>query len=325
MRYRHLSPFAITTASVLICSRLSFYRSHAAAFQNQQHYRHRRTRHVPRPPPPSSSSSSELEVEKKFRIADELSATRVEGTLASLGFDRVGREEEFVDWYFDLPAPHWHFSLRDVWIRYREKKIDIAGGWGWRGAWQVKRGIRKRDDSGLQGSDGDGITVYKELQGRDAKALILDMLSESESMEALVLALGKDSSPSLSPLPCLQYGEYDVPYLAGTERLVPFARLLTIRTCYLDTTNEGEFYNLKVDIDRTDAGYMVGEVEAVFNDSSVDQSEIEVAKENISKLVDLLSGNDDGDGSPIGKLEYYMIKYQRDHYDACVKSSVIIN
>ncbi len=321
MKYRHLSPFANTTASILICSRLAFYRSHAAAFKDQQH-RHRQTRHHVSPPPltSSSSSSSEIEVEKKFRIADELSATRVEATLASLGFDAL-REEEFVDWYFDLPAPHWHFSLRDVWVRYREKKIRIAGGWGWRGAWQVKRGIRMRDDSGRQGSDGDGITVYEELQGRDAKALILDMLSKSKSIEGLDIALGKDSFPTF-PVLCSRYAGYDVPYLERAERLVPFARLVTIRTCYLDTTNEGEFCNLKVDIDRTDAGYMVGEVEVVFDDLSVEHSTIEMAKENISKLVALLSGNDDGDGSTIGKLEYYMIKHLRDHYDACVKSSV---
>ena len=263
-------------------------------------------------------------MEKKFRIADELHATRVEVTLASLGFERVGSEEEFVDWYFDLPGPHWHFSLRDVWIRYRERKIGIDGGWGWRGAWQVKRGIRTKDDSGQQGREGDGITVYEELQGRDAKALILDLLSESAGMEGLDAALGKVLSPTRSSLPDSQYDGYDVPYLAGAECLLPFARLLTKRTRY-ETTNDGIFGNLKVDIDRTDVGYMVGEVEAVFENFSDEQSYVELAKEKISKLVDLLSCDNEGNDSTMSKLEYYMIKNQRGHYDACVKSSRILN
>ena len=258
-------------------------------------------------------------MEKKFRIPDEGSAARVERTLASLGFERVGRGEEFVDWYFDLPAPHWHFSPRDVWIRYREKKISVANGWGWRGAWQVKRGERTTA-AGREQRESDGITVYEELQGRDAKVLILDMLSELVGTGTFDAALEKDASPALGS----HYGGHDVPYLPGAERLVPFARLLTMRTCY-ETKNDGEFSNLKVDVDRTDFGHMVGEVEAVFGDISVDQSHVQAAKEKISKLVDLISSEGERDGSTMGKLEYYLINNQRDHYDACVKSGVILN
>ncbi len=255
---------------------------------------------------------------KKFRIPDEDSATRVERTLASLGFERVGRGEEFVDWYFDIPSPHWHFSLRHVWIRYREKKITVANGWGWRGAWQVKRGERTTAAGPEQG-DSDGITVYEEFQGRDAKVLILDMLSELGGTGTLDAALEMDVSPSLGS----HYGGHDIPYLAGAERLVPFARLFTMRTCF-ETTNDGEFSNLKVDIDRTDFGQMVGEVEAVFGDFS-DQSHVQAAEEKISKLVDLISSEGERVGSTMGKLEYYLINNQRDHNDACVKSGVILN
>ncbi|KAL3778880.1 hypothetical protein ACHAW5_007371 [Stephanodiscus triporus] len=295
---------------------LLFFRSYAVAFHHRQYERHHQTRQMS-----SSSSSSELEVEKKFRIPDELSAARATRTLESLGFKRVGHGEEFVDWYFDMPAPHWHFSPRDVWIRYREKKIRVATtGWGWRGVWQVKRGNRATD--ARRQRESDEIAVYEELQGSDAEVLILNMLSELGDVGTLDAASEKDES-TLSPILGSHYGGYDVPYLAGAERLVPFARLLTMRTSY-ETTNDGEYGNLKVDIDRTDFGHMVGEVEAVFGDFSVDLSHVEAAKEKISKLVDLISSQGEL-GSTIGKLEYYLINNQRDHYDACVKSGVLLN
>mmetsp|Transcript_24631 Transcript_24631/g.59399 ORF Transcript_24631/g.59399 Transcript_24631/m.59399 type:complete len:181 (-) Transcript_24631:2-544(-) len=102
---------------------------------------------------------SELEIEQKFSIPDVQTARKMKQTLTSFGF-KISRNEEFVDWYFDLAAPHWHFSLNDCWFRYREKKIKITNNWGWRGTWQVKRG--KRDEHGS-----DGMTVYEELQGND--------------------------------------------------------------------------------------------------------------------------------------------------------------
>jgi hypothetical protein len=61
-----------------------------------------------------STNQSELEVEKKFPIFE---STNLKQTLTSLGFEMT-HQEEFVDWYFDLPAPIWHFTLSDIWIRY---------------------------------------------------------------------------------------------------------------------------------------------------------------------------------------------------------------
>ena len=74
-----------------------------------------------------STSSSELEIEKKFSIRD---VKQVEQRLSSLGFD-ITHRENFVDWYFDLPAPY--FSLQDCWFRYREKKVKVMNNYGWRG------------------------------------------------------------------------------------------------------------------------------------------------------------------------------------------------
>lgn len=96
----------------------------------------------------SAESDVEIEIEKKFAVNDQTSAI-----LKSYGFDVV-KKEEFVDWYFDLPAPQWKFCLDDCWFRYRELKVKIMNNWGWRGAWQVKRGRK-----GMQGTD--GITTYE--------------------------------------------------------------------------------------------------------------------------------------------------------------------
>lgn len=252
---------------------------------------------------------SELEIEQKFSIPDVQTAKKMEQTLTSCGF-KVSRKEEFVDWYFDLAAPHWHFSLNDCWFRYREKKIKIMKNWGWRGAWQVKRGKKEEHDS-------DGMTVYEELQGKDAKEFILQSV--------LATTAESDIDPPNSSFDS-QYDGYDIPYLAGAEMLVPFARLETLRTSY-EAENDGEFSALRVDIDKTGFGYMVGEVEAVLNDVSEEKVQVKAAKENIRKLVNLITSDVETDKLRVamGKLEYFLINNQRDHYDACVKSGVLMN
>lgn len=95
-----------------------------------------------------AESDVEIEIEKKFAVNDQTSAI-----LESYGFGVV-QKEEFVDWYFDLPAPRWKFCLDDCWFRYREKKVQVMNNWGWRGAWQVKRGRKGRRET-------DGVTTYE--------------------------------------------------------------------------------------------------------------------------------------------------------------------
>ncbi|KAL9190950.1 hypothetical protein ACHAXT_000656 [Thalassiosira profunda] len=258
-----------------------------------------------------AAASSELEIEKKFPIPDAAAAARIEERLSALGF-RASRREEFADWYFDLPAPGWHFSLNDCWFRYREKKVKVLNNWGWRGAWQVKRG--------RTGEHADGLTVYEEMQGKEAKELMLDMLAELGDIKQHPAASEDDTSP---PWSAFDAG-YDVPHLAGAESLVPFARLETFRTCY-EPTEGCPFGSLKVDIDKTDFGYMVGEVEAVLGDGSDDKASVDEAKESIRKLVTMIASEDESEKSSqaMGKLEYYLIKNHKDHYAACVEAGVI--
>lgn len=270
----------------------------------------------------SSSEGPELEIEKKFSIPDAEAAKKMEKRLASLGFE-VTRREDFVDWYFDLPAPHWHFSLMDCWFRYREKKVKVMNNWGWKGAWQVKRG-QKKEDGGDDTMENDGMTVYEELQGKDAKELILNMIAELGDISSV------DETSSSSASNNMHY-DHDIPYLAGAERLVPFARLETFRTCYETTKSDEEFSSLKVDVDKTNFGHMVGEVEAVIKDDDADDKmQVDAAKKQITKLVNLISSEcattsttAPDSMAAIGKLEYYLMNNQPEHYNACVKAGVI--
>lgn len=257
---------------------------------------------------------SELEVEKKFPVSEDPTAfTNLKQTLISLGFEQT-HQEEFVDWYFDLPAPNWYFSLNDIWIRYREKKWKMNNNYGWRGTWQVKRGGATESNR----KENDGMTVYQEYQGVAAKEMILDLLCNIDE-ESCNLNFEESEV-----LPSSEYN--DVPHLDGAEKLVPFSRFKTFRSCWQIPENGccTEFQGLKVDIDKTDIGYAVGEVEAVFQAGS-DAAEVELQKENIRKLVDLLTsgGADDTSAMSMGKLEYYLQKNCKVHYNACVESGVI--
>lgn len=269
---------------------------------------------------PTQLYSSELEIEKKFCIPNEQSASRLEQTLTSLGFT-ISHTEEFVDWYFDLPAPNWHFVLNDCWFRYREKKVKVLNNWGWKGSWQVKRGNKKVGSRG-----NDGMTVYEEFQGEDAKKLIRDMVLQQSCLLEVVGASSETDAPTSSSTLNSNYDGHEVPYLSGAESLVPFARIETLRKCF-EAANDNEFSDLKVDIDKTNFGHMVGEVEAVVDDGSNDKARVDAAKEKISRLVDLILIKSELDCSvdAIGKLEYYLINNRRDLYDACVKAGSLVN
>jgi len=248
----------------------------------------------------AESNNVEIEIEKKFSVNDQTSAI-----LKSYGFDVVA-QREFVDWYFDLPAPQWKFCLDDCWFRYRELKVKVLNNWGWRGAWQVKRGRKGTQDT-------DGITTYEELQGKAAKELILDLLSEVTVNESI-----GDNGTSYS-----QYSTHDIPHLEGGEQLVPFARIETFRTCWEATTSANEFSGLKVDIDKADSGYMVGEVEALCDGVS-SQEDVENQKEKIRKFVNLITRESRvGAETPSGKLEFVLMKDNPELYMKCIKAGVI--
>ncbi|KAL3780042.1 hypothetical protein HJC23_012054 [Cyclotella cryptica] len=280
---------------------------------------------------PPRTQHSELEVEKKFRVPDNpVEFNNLKETLSSVGF-QVTHEEEFVDWYFDLPGPNWHFTLNNIWIRYREKKWKIdKNNWGWKGSWQVKRGDTTVDGGATR--DRGGMTIFREYHGVTARDMILEMLSSLDRDK-----ISQGLADATVTVPSLKfYNGHDIPHLDGAEELVPFSIFKTFRTCWkIPPCDKGnKFSALKVDIDRTDFEFAVGEVEAVFPLGCNDTATVESGKGHIRDLVELLTSGqnkslvEDEKGSssramPMGKLECYLKNNNKCLYEACCRAGVM--
>ena len=154
-----------------------------------------------------------------------------------------------------------------------------------------------------------------------AKQLILDMLSTSTEKDTKeVECASSTNAPPNSP-----YSTHDIPHLEGGEKLVPFARIETFRTSWKATTNSMKFSGLKVDIDKADSGYMVGEVEALLSDGLSSLTDVENEKEKIRQFVDLimLDSECNAKATTIGKLEFVLMKERPNLYHDCVRAGVI--
>ena len=228
-----------------------------------------------------STSKRVLEVEQKFALDDD-GSSRVETRLVELGFSKTN-EIDMVDWYFD--TPDWSLTPRDCWLRCRETPRGSS--------WQLKRGKKHEG----------GATVYEELE-------------DEEAIEASISLLPNSISHVMVPE---EYEGHAVPKIPQPTpaRLVPFARIETNRQSWTFDGDSSEAYDgLSIDLDGTQYGYMVGEVEAVvYNDSDVS-----LAKTRIDALVKEITRDQDASNHvPVGKLEHYLIRHRPDHYKACVR------
>jgi hypothetical protein len=130
--------------------------------------------------------------------------------------------------------------------------------------------------------------------------------------------------------------------------LVPFARIESTRSSWIvpsdnnnnmpPTSPEAEVSSwsnrrcmgLSVDLDVTTYGYAVGEVETIVHE----ESNVAEARERIQQFLNQLllenteatnnnsnnNNNKTTTTTTVGKLEYYLIKYRPDHYQACLQS-----
>jgi thiamine-triphosphatase len=173
---------------------------------------------------------------------------------------------------------------KDNWLRFRETEKKSS--------WQLKRGRQHKD----------GATVYEELEG-------------GEAIEASIAML-KDVDP-VTTIPTVEFHGHVVPQLPRPTGLVPFARIETHRSSWSYSGEWDSFTGLVVDLDGTQYGYMVGEIEAVvYNDS-----DITLARERISSLLQKLSPEQSISLQiPVGKLEHFLVRHCPDHYKACVES-----
>lgn len=301
-----------------------------------------------------------LEIEQKFAITPESSSSTktntndksslasVEKNLSSLGFEQVTKKK-FMDWYFDIDSPYWILSVNNNFLRFRQpcqseeatKVTTSSNNNGYdpdKGIWQLKRGY--------ESNARERTTVYQEIEGEESIYLALSLIHE-KCNENIIDKLQQQASPS-SGLGCMD--GYTIPIVPSpssgesnddnsfkqlASTLIPYARIETIRSSWKwnNTTSRvgsnstiGTYEDLTVDLDGTDFGHMVGEVEAIAHS----QDEIQDAKKAIQELIHKITYKDDEmDGAnekstpALGKLETYMIMNRKDQYDACVKSGTM--
>lgn len=236
-----------------------------------------------------SSLPSMFEVEQKFALLDGIQS--MEERLLKLGMTKSS-ETLMMDWYFDLPAPDWILTPQDCWLRCRETPKGSV--------WQLKQGTQKQQ----QQHEG-GATVYEEVEGEDAINIALSLLPAT------------CTKPFNPPF---HYESFLVPKLPKPCHLVPFARIETLRSRWEPTETTSPYSRLVVDLDRTNYNYTVGEVEILVHT----EDEVAAARRRIGEFVQLLLPSpsmDDNIG--IGKLEYYMSRHCKAHYEACVRGGSI--
>lgn len=239
-----------------------------------------------------------IEVEQKFAVSN--AGPHV---LEDLGFaPRSKTPVVMTDWYFDDD----NFSLlrRDCWLRHRAlvsastDETTTTTTTRTHGSWQLKVG---------SGGSGSRTTVYTEIEGREA---VEEALSNLDSFKGMVLnlpaaLLSDRTTPTilLSMLP--------------NSSLTAFARIGTFRSSW--TRTDELFRSIKIDLDSTDFGYAVGEVEIEVSDPAL----VERARERVQEVIRAISGPLKESEKTMGKLEYYLVHHRPDVYQIAVVCNVI--
>lgn len=242
-----------------------------------------------------------IEVEQKFST-EHLDA--VQQRLGDIGFI-PGKEFRFMDWYFD----NTDFTLctQDCWLRFRHLSDSPDMG-----SWQLKKGRRISNYI----SSGYSSTIYEEMEGSDAIDVV-EALLEAEVAKTKDIYLDNNDGNAIMD----GYAIPQIPRLSGYA-IKPFARIETIRSSWkaiaTDTESIDQIYDcITVDIDGTDYGYTVGEVETIVTTDE----EVNDAKEKVQRVIVEITGEESsGSSSAIGKLETYLIKNRPDVYEACIRS-----
>jgi adenylate cyclase class IV len=245
-----------------------------------------------------------LEVEQKFHIRRH-AVRDLESQLERWGFHPVGTVT-FVDWYFDV-EDHVSLSRNDTWLRYRETSGI--------GQWQLKIGRG-------HGSGTTTTTVYEEIEGDPACVYAVSCLKEGGYNTATTHGHSQESS--------LTFEEFDIPKFpesvgddASSYGLRPFCRLETRRSSWKVDRADNPYFGLSVDVDTTNTGHTVGEVEMMCTN----EAEVEAGKARVQDLIVQLCGRNananDDDVAAMGKLEHFLLHNRPWHYEICVQSGVL--
>ncbi|KAL3944854.1 MAG: hypothetical protein SGBAC_001056 [Bacillariaceae sp.] len=229
------------------------------------------------------------EVEEKFQLCD---ASMVESRLKKLGFV-PSKQVKFVDWYFDTDKNE--LSLQDCWLRFRGKSNVV-------GDWELKKAYK---------GTSKGATVYEEIVGAEAISVAKKMLVKS-GYKISEQRADDDNNFEAPPLP----------EFASDLPLQAFCRLATKRSSWqMDKEWPTQTHaGLSVDLDMTNTGFSVGEVEMVVDD----KDQIKDANKRVQAMIaELMEGTASCEGPAIGKLEHFLMIHRPDHYEACLEAGVI--
>lgn len=257
------------------------------------------------------------------------------------------------DWLLTAQNDHW-LRYRELIIMNHDddngNNNDPNGKISKKGAWQLKRRHYTKNKEN-DNTEKRLSTVYEEMIGEDAMQAVQSLLQTQEHNYVPPKELQKDSDSSINMNMNMNI---NIGKIYFTERLnllppglpkeytwVPFASFETIRSSWkypAENTNTAErshdeenskddnkttqpftFRDIKVDLDNTDFGFMVGEIEMVVHE----EDQIQAAKKCIQEFISILLGANASqmDTKPaLGKLETFMINHRREHYDACVQS-----
>jgi hypothetical protein len=258
----------------------------------------------------TTTTTTNLEVEQKFALLDR-NLEDIKAHLSQSGF-KLDTVKEMVDWYFDVEGSV--LTRHDCWLRYRQLSSSDADQTG---QWELKRGqprtTQSKDETGS--TESSTLTVYEEIEGAAAVTTACSVLSDfnfSPTSSSSSTTPNTASTASTS-----NFQDHLVPQLGVPNTgLEPFARIVTQRSSW-KSTDKCNWENLAVDLDTTDFGYAVGEVERVVHR----QEDVEDARTHVQALIaELCNGVSD---PAVGKLEYFLKRNRPDIYQACVESGTI--
>ena len=249
----------------------------------------------------AKSNMAALEVEEKFSLAGrDLSELAL--ALEKQGFE-LASETTIVDWYLDVTENSSYALLRrDCWLRCRQSRGQRT--------WQLKRG-QSALGSSLLASRGRA-TVYEEIEGIEGLKTAFSLLA-TMNQTAGVSDVNSDEDFENSLQESIKNGGPAIRF--SDWNLNPFAKVVSRRSSWKVTDAHKQtspFCDLCVDVDVTDSGHAIGEVEAVVAGAD----EVFDAKMLITKLVDLIGGSPNVKAE--GKLEYFLRKNRPDVYQICI-------
>lgn len=264
--------------------------------------------------------TSMLEVEEKFAWTGT-NVCEIEERLIQAGFVKAS-SFEMVDWYFDTTQPY-SLTLRDCWLRYRETTSTKDEKGTSDGCWQLKRGTSSTP-SGSRQLRQQRTTVYDETEGIEAVMLACSIVKEI--MDSQPSSPSMSSTIDASARRAAVFEGYEVPSLplvTSAPDLMPVARIAT-RRCRWQVASDSEhpFAALGVDLDTTDFGHAVGEVEMVVES----EDQVAEARELIRRFLDQVVYSNarlELQRPAQGKLEFYLERYRPDLYQALIKAGVM--